>query len=238
MRVWATLLSSMLWLFGCSIVPQPPARDAGAGSVHADSGKPSATDRDHDGVCDDTERTLGSNLDDPDSDHDGFPDFVEAVNGFSLTDPQSPALDQVAYLPAMQGASTDFDLRATVDGAGDGATGDFAAYTTVDSHKRTASDFFTTDSAVAAEPPDNVRGIETTSARFDSVLGHTRLSFRLRFEYKLDATYKCAQGYGFAYAVKTDTGKQTGSRDYMLVVTKADSAALDIASYCLPAGCI
>ena len=48
-------------------------------------------DSDHDGLSDDAERLLGTNIDNPDTDGDGLGDFDEVVNW--LTDPTDPDMD-------------------------------------------------------------------------------------------------------------------------------------------------
>src|SRR5437868_4106863 len=123
-------------------------------------------DSDHDGVCDATEQMFGSNSQEADSDHDGFPDFVEVATGFDPTDPSVPGPDQVGFLTAVSQASYDFDVRGTVDSTGEGQTGLFAAYPTLDPQRLTAADFLVSGIAVDAEPPDNARGIAPAAERF------------------------------------------------------------------------
>ncbi|HEX7481559.1 MAG TPA: thrombospondin type 3 repeat-containing protein [Polyangiales bacterium] len=245
MRAWLRL--SLLCICACG-TPAPPLivtpieTDGGARGARgapSDASKAPAADRDHDGVCDATELMLGSNPDAADSDNDGFPDFVEVSNGFDPTDPSLPGPDQVGYLAAASKSSSyDFDVRSTVDSSGEGQTGFFDAYPTVDPHQLTANDFFVSGIAVDAQPPDNVRGIVAASERFTSVTGHTRLGFRLHFDYHVDVQFDCAEGFAFSYAVKSDLGKQAGQRDYLLVVTAKGSMQLTTADYCLPATCL
>src|SRR5262249_20312514 len=92
--------------------------------------------------------------------------------------------------------------------------------------------------AVSAAPPENVHAVDAEAERFDTVVGHTRLSFQLRFEYTSAADFACAEGFSFAYQTKTDQGRHPSSRDYMLVVTPKDAAGRNAGAYCLPAACL
>jgi hypothetical protein len=212
---------------------QPPGPDGGV----APPGK-TPPDRDHDGLCDATEQDLGSDPDALDSDHDGYPDAVELLNGFDPVSPDSPGLDQVAFLASKMGAGLDFGVRATVDGDGESYTGILAPYPSNDSDQRTILDFYQGGVAVSAEPPENVHAVDAQAERFDTVLGHTRLSFALRFEYSSADDFPCAEGFSFAYATKTDQGHHPSSRDYMLVVVPKDSTGRKPEDYCLPETCL
>jgi len=194
-------------------------------------------DQDHDGLCDVSEQRLQTNAAKPDTDADGFPDVVEVLCGYSPTDPTSPAPDQVGYLVAQTGRKLDLELRSTIDGDGQDATGQFLARNTLDAFGLRASDFFVGGLAVSAEPPDNVRGIQADSERFASVLGKTRLTFRLHFEVNTSIALNCAAALAFDYAIKSDVGGYVNTRNYMLVVTPSDSAS-EPADFCLPLACL
>jgi hypothetical protein len=192
-------------------------------------------DQDHDGVCDATEQQVGTDPKSADTDGDGFPDLIELGNGFHPTDPSSPAPDQVAYLEARSGATLDFSLRATVDGDGQGVSGLFQTISSIYGDATTAEDFFTGAEAVSADPVDGVRNIDASSARFDSVLGRTRLVFSLHFEY-MGASKTCARAYPFRYGMKSDDGQTSGERLYLLVLAPQGQMGHDI-KYCLPTDC-
>lgn len=194
-------------------------------------------DRDHDGLCDATERQIGTDPLAVDTDGDGLPDLIELGNGFDPTDSSTPAPDQVAYLEARPGAILDFAVRATVDGHGQGVSGLFQAITSIYADGTTAEDFFSAASAVSADPVDGARSIDTSAARFDSVLGRTRLGFSLHFEYAGSAKPpECAKAYPFRYSTKSDDGATMAVRLFLLVVAPAGQAGHD-ASYCLPSDC-
>jgi Bacterial TSP3 repeat len=195
-------------------------------------------DRDGDGLCDKSEADLGTDPDAADTDHDGFPDALEVLAGFNPTDASSPSADQLAYLAAEPGQTLALDVRTTIDGNGEGATGQFVASNAFDRQGLRASDFFVDGSAVSAEPPENVRGIQANDERFQTVLGKTRLSFQLRFAFADDHhDFTCAAGLPFDYAVKGDVGSYLGAGSYLLVVTRKNPV-LDQADFCRPVACI
>jgi hypothetical protein len=196
-----------------------------------------ATDADHDGLCDATEEQVGTDPRSPDSDGDGLPDLIELGNGFDATDPSSPATDQVAVLEARDGAALDFPVRATVDGDGQGVSGLFQSISSIYVDQTTAQDFYTGSIAISADPVDGVRSIDARSARFDSVLGRTRLVFSLHFEYGAEAKpVKCAKSYPFRYSMKSDDGDTSADRLYLLNVIPQGQSG-DAIKYCLPSSC-
>jgi hypothetical protein len=238
-------------VLGCAVVLQlmaacagpetaPPAADlrlfpaaAGSGSLPTTYGD----DTDQDGLCDRSEDQLRTNPDSIDSDADHIPDVIEVIGGYDPTDPTSPGPDQLGYLEAVSGRLLDLELRGTVDGNGQGATGQFSALNAFDARGLRASDFFVSGLAVSAEPPDHVRGIRASDERFSSVLGRTRLRFRVSFAYESDAKLNCAAGLPFVYAIKNDVGGYNDARNYLLIVTPKQSA-LEAADFCRPVACL
>jgi hypothetical protein len=195
------------------------------------------SDTDHDGLCDTTEQQVGTDPRSPDSDNDGLPDLIELGNGFDPTDPGSPASDQVARLEARDGASLDFSVRATVDGDGQGVSGLFQSISSIYADRTMAEDFYTGSIAISADPVDGVRNIDTRSARFDSVLGRTRLVFSLHFEYPSDGkALTCAKSYPFRYSMKSDDGNTSAERLFLLIVLPEGQTG-DAIKYCLPPAC-
>lgn len=193
------------------------------------------TDRDHDGVCDSTELAYESDPDRADTDRDGLPDFTELVAGFNPTDPTSPNPDQIAYIAGEAQAALDFVLRMTVEGNGVGYTGEFRDFEGADLRGLTAKDFFEAGSALDAEPPDNVRGMQVDAERFESVLGKTRLTFMLRFKVSPAELPACTIGYPFEYRVKSDSGHFVASRDYLLIAMH--ESAGERSRFCVPEKC-
>jgi hypothetical protein len=209
--------------------PPPPA------PVDAATASP---DSDGDGLCDATEEEFGTGPGAVDSDGDALPDLIELLNGFDATDPAAPAADQLAYLEARRGGSTDFAVRATVDGDGQGVRGSFTALTSIYADGLSAADFFAGAAAIAALPEDGARSINEGSAYFASVLGRTRLVFNLRFDYAFDrlGALDCARVYPFRYTVKTDGGQTRADRAHLLIVLPEGTFASD-ADHCLPDTC-
>ncbi|HKU44447.1 MAG TPA: hypothetical protein VJR89_40080 [Polyangiales bacterium] len=210
---------------------EPPAAVSGRGSIDPNA------DRDHDGVCDGTERELGSDADRADSDHDGLPDFTEIVAGFNLTDPTIPSPDQVGFLAGVPQAALDMRVRMTLEGSGQGYTGEFREMDALEAHGLTARDFFEGAVAQGGEPPDNIRGVVVDSERIGSVLGRTRLAFKLRFRVSTDKLPDCAIGFPFEYRLKADNEKVAASRDYVLVVTPETEDG-ERAKFCVPSSCL
>jgi hypothetical protein len=194
-------------------------------------------DRDHDGLCDSSEQRLGTNPAKLDTDADGFPDVVEVLSVYDPTDPTLPGPDQVGYLVAQPGSTLDLELRGTIDGDGQSATGQFMARSAFDAHGLRASDFFMSGLAVGAEPPDNARGIQAEEERFGSVLGRTRLTFRLHFQFNRPLTLDCAPALPFDYAIKSDVGGYVSIRNYLLVLLP-HAAPLKPEDYCRPVACL
>lgn len=194
-------------------------------------------DSDADGLCDATELRIRTNPDAADTDGDGFPDVVELLSEYRATEPTSPGIDQVGYLVGRPGHVLDLELRTTIEGSGQGATGEFIARTAWDIHGLSADDYFVSAVAVSATPPDNVRGISEAGERFMSVLGRTRLTFRLHFEFTNEIELDCAPALPFRYMIKGDDGWYLASRDYLLVVTPGE-APMSPEDYCKPVACL
>jgi hypothetical protein len=226
-------------LAACSSVDAPSAQflvqPGAAGSASLPSTK--TNDADQDGLCDRSEEQLGTSSASIDTDGDHIPDVIEVIGGYSPTDPTSPGVDQLGYLEAQPGRMLELELRATVEGKGQGATGQFTALNAFDARGLRANDFFMSGLAVRAEPPDNVRGIQPGDERFSSVLGRTRLTFRLSFSYIWDGKLDCAAALPFVYAIKSDIGGYSDARSYLLVVTPK-GAGLRAADFCRPVACL
>jgi hypothetical protein len=193
-------------------------------------------DSDHDGLCDVTEEQLGTDVDNVDTDADGIPDFVEVIAGYDSSDATSPSIDQIARLMALPGQTLDFEVRATFNGVGQGASGLFSALSSLNPRGLRADHYFVNGHAVSAEPPDNVRGIEPGEEHFASVLGNTRLVFSLRFAYGGDPPPTCSAALPFDYSIKSDSGVYVGSRTYLLIVSGDTRPKAE--SFCRPVACL
>jgi hypothetical protein len=227
------LFASLLALCACTDDARPVERDAPL-PAHDDR----LPDADRDGLCDFTERELGTDPEVVDTDGDGLPDFVEWFHGFDPVDPKDPSPDQVAVLEAKRGAAVDVPVRVTFTGDGQGVSGSFSALPASYGDGLSAADFFSATVAVSANPTDGVRSIDETSARFGSVHGDTRLAFSLRFEYPWDhlgGELTCARTYPFRYVLKTDDGRTRAQRAFLLVI--APEGSLDDPDHCLPSPC-
>lgn len=194
------------------------------------------SDEDGDGLCDVTEEQSATRLDAIDSDDDGIPDLPEVVFGYDAVNPDEPLDYELAFLPAVPGATTTFSVRSTVVGDGEPHGGSFEGLASLDAAGATAGDFFAQGMAVSADPPENVRGIEADGERFASVLGETRLSFELEFRYGLSEPVPCSQAFPFRYLVKSEVGRVIDIQAFLLIVGPAEAGG-DPESYCLPSTC-
>jgi hypothetical protein len=211
---------------------EPPTLRADGGFSH-----PRVLDADADGLCDSTEADLGTDPNEVDSDGDGIPDIIELVAGLEPVMPADPAPDQLVYLPGARGAAVDFETRFTVEGDGQGLSGWFGALGTLYRDGDSADLYHVGSTALQAAPIDAARSIEAGSARFEAVLGKTRLSFLLRFEFGDRAERTCNRAYPFRYAIKSDDGQTRGERTYLLVVGAAGATQVMADTFCLPSGC-
>jgi hypothetical protein len=193
-------------------------------------------DRDHDGLCDDTEDELHSNADRLDTDGDGFPDALELIAGTDLRDPLEPAADHVAHLDAGQ-RDLAFDVALTVDGEATAARGRFSSRNALDPLSRDASDFFTACSAVSAEPPESVRDVQPEKARFGTVLARARLRYRLLFSDPGDRASECVAALPFDFSADDELGHDLDRARYLLVFA-ATGTPQDPERFCRPVACL
>ncbi|HEY2732942.1 MAG TPA: hypothetical protein VGI70_03110 [Polyangiales bacterium] len=206
------------------------------GGLAGSDGTDRMSDRDHDGLCDISERAFGTDPDALDTDGDGLPDVVEVITGYDPSDSTSPTRDQLGFLVAQPGATLQFPVSTTFVGVGQGATGLFAALSAVNPGNLRADHYFVDGVASSATPMENVRGIASEQEHFDSVLGSTRLMFALHFAYTNDPPSACALSLPFKYFVKSDAGYYTTGPTYMLVVGAETPPKAE--DYCLPAACL
>lgn len=225
----------LLLIWGCTGGEQAEVADRAPDAALPDDRLP---DADADGLCDFTEDELGTDPLAADTDRDGLPDLVELLHSFVPTDWSSPASTQLAHLEARQAATAQFAVRVTVEGDGQGVSGDFDALPSSYDDELSAADFFAGASAVSASPMDAVRSIDEGSARFAAVLGRTRLAFDLRFDYPWDelGELPCARSYPFRYAIKSDDGETRSNGLYLLVVSPEGTVGTE-ARHCLPLHC-
>jgi hypothetical protein len=193
-------------------------------------------DSDHDGLCDVTEEQLGTDVDRVDTDSDGIPDFVEIIAGYDSSDATSPSIDQIGRLMGQAGQTLDYEVRATFNGVGQGASGLFSALSSLNPRGLRADHYFISGHALSAEPPDNVRGIEPGAEHFGSVLGNTRLVFSLHFAYGGDPPPTCTAALPFEYSLKSDSGFYVGSRTYLLIVSSDVRPKAE--DFCRPVACL
>jgi hypothetical protein len=228
-------------LWGCdpdSTGDAADAPDAGdAGGMLESPPVTLPTDTDGDGLCDRTERQFGTDVATSDSDADGLPDLIEIGNGLDATSPAEPAEDQVAHLVGKPGSWLEFPVRMTVQGDGQALSGYFEVIPSIYADGTTAQDFFRGTMATTADPIDGVRSVQPGSARFAGVLGRTRLSFALRFDYPEDgAAVECGRAYPLRYALKSDDGMTVAERLFLLVVAPEVEPGMQ-PQYCLPSRC-
>lgn len=225
----------LLWvlLSACGQAAPDDVSDAGGAGQ-----RETASDADADGLCDATEAQLGTDPDRADSDADGVPDVFEYLLRSDPGDPGAPASEQLLALPAERDATLRAELRVTVDGAGEGHAGVFEPVSSV-YPDLTAADFFAGTTALSAQPPDHVRGVQAGSGRFDTVIGETRLSFALAFSYDLGEPPHddCVRAYPLRFSVKPD-GSASSQSQRLLLQTIPDGLSPRLDPYCLPTRCL
>ncbi|MBN1652695.1 MAG: hypothetical protein JXA30_02850 [Deltaproteobacteria bacterium] len=195
----------------------------------------SLIDSDRDGLCDSSERSVGTDADKADSDNDGYPDLMEVYCGFEPMDPNSPRAEQVVLLAAEKGAAIDFKTEVLVDGKGEQYSGVFEAEEVFYAGGATAADLFVAASAIAADPPDNAFAIEAMAARFAAVQGETRLTFALRFALGEQPGFECIRWYPFSFSVKTPNESGIGIERYIVISGSVDS---EESPWCKPEHCL
>ena len=224
------------WLFalvagavlGCGSAPKVASKPSAKPDPRVMS---SASDVDADGLCDASESEVGSDKHAADTDGDTLTDLVEVAYAFDVLDATDPPAERLVFLQGRAGASIDFAVRATVTGMGDEQTGTFEADPTPYDDQATAEEFFLGATAVSAEPRENVRGIDSASERFVSVLGETRLGFSLRFQHPGGDIASCIRAYPFRYAIKSSRGELGHLERYLLVVIPP-AASLESGPWC------
>jgi len=198
-----------LTLYACG-APDAATDQADAATSRADS--------DSDWLCDETEGRAGTDPTLVDTDGDRVPDGIEVQYGLDPLDAADPGLSGLVVLSAMPGAMTDFVLYAVVDGDGTSFAGELEAWPSFDPSWATAERYFSGAIATSAEPPDHVFGFPDNGDRIGSVVGETRLGFRLRFRFGQDIAAPCAQAVAFSYAIKRQDGARFGDRRYILII--------------------
>jgi hypothetical protein len=187
-------------------------------------GSQGVLDTDSDWLCDDTERHIGSDPGLLDTDGDRLPDGIELQYGLSPLDDADPGLSRVVFLEAQPGGQTDLNLHVVVDGAGEAFSGELSAWPALDAVWATAEHYFAGAIATSADPPDHVFGFPDNGDRIGSVVGETRIGFRLRFAFNDNATASCAQAVTFGYALKRQDGARFGDQSYVLITSPDDEA--------------
>ncbi len=191
-------------------------------------------DSDSDWLCDDTERQIGSDPNLLDSDDDRVPDGIELQYGFNPLDDADPGLSRIVFLEAQPGSQSALDLHVLVDGAGEAFSGELSAWPALDSVWATAEHYFAGAIATSADPPDHVFGFPDNGDRIGSIVGETRVGFRVRFAFNDNATATCAQAVTFSYALKRQDGARFGDQTYVLITTPdAETIAWCPARSCL-----
>lgn len=215
----------MLAIHGCTGDEQPIG-DSDASSAPNDS--------DSDWLCNTTEARTRTDPHLVDSDGDRVPDGIEVQYAYNPLDAADPGPTALVLLAATPGGQTEVDLHVVVDGAGESFAGEVDAWPALEAAWPSAERYFAGAVATSAEPPDHVFGFPTNGDQFGSVVGETRLGFRLRFVYGQDTSATCAQVVTFNYAVKRQDGVRFGDRRYLLIVAP-DTNDLQ---WCPPSTCI
>lgn len=226
---------------GC---PGPPPgldggdpRDAGP-RPEFDAGAPDDLDTDEDGLCDNTERAMGTDPEVPDTDSDGITDRVEVELGFRPTQAMSPERGILLFMEETELSTRQLTIPLEVNSDGQTYTGAFEALPVFDTLELTASDYLVNAQATTAMPEENVFRIEGPAQTFAGVFGRTTLIWDLGFAFSDNLPRACIRAYPFRYQVKRDDGFRVLVEDWLLVILP-DGQRLDTAEWCRPeGGCI
>lgn len=209
----------------------------GFGGLGGGGSSGSGDDSDGDGLCDDTEESLGSSSDTGDSDDDGLPDLIELLYGFTLTDPLSPPAERIARLEARPGAELRFPVRFTVDGESTDFVGFFEDSAAPYDDGSSAGMYLESSIAIGAQPPEAARVVDAPRQRFLAVLGHARLELEVRFiAPENEDPERCGRAYPFRYGVREDGEGVVGDRLYLLLVTGPGMDSPQ--DFCQPLDCL
>lgn len=190
--------------------------------AEGDTGRP---DRDHDGVCDETERMFRTNPDDPDSDGDGLSDRFEIdhwTSPLSATDP--PASERVRIRErAGERVSVSFGL--VYRGQGESVTG-ILFDRPGDIDGRGLTELGSVIQALEADPRAAVGALQ--GPMFTEVVGRVRLTWLLTIEWPAIAPLGCRRAYvGFPSVHAEGIGVVYGRRLVLDVEPETMGGSLD-----------
>lgn len=230
-RCFAALLP-LLQACAISSGPNLPATDAST-----DVPFTSYNDFDHDGICDATEDSLGTDPLQADSDGDSFPDDVERAFGSNPLVPAEPNRDDIVYLSESATAPLSVTPVLRVRGMGQVFTG----FATAGAGARTggvlATELVESAYAVDAYPRANVFEIDAANQRFVGVEGTTRLIFDLRLYAGNQEPRDCRRAFIVRYYAKTLEGNVYSGPTYYVIVTP-DVNSARYAEWCEQTVCI
>ncbi|MFO0559805.1 MAG: hypothetical protein U0269_17430 [Polyangiales bacterium] len=199
--------------------PDSGQRDASEDVLQVIEERP-RPDRDGDGLCDDTETDVTrTDPDDVDTDGDGFIDGWEYSYGFSPLSSTAPSPDRLLQWSERPGEPFEHVFSLSFRGNGEGVLGTFwespAGYDGL-----RAEELGLRIEALAAVPPSNAPDL--VEDRFVSVLGTTRLSFRVTGEWPQRAPLRCKRTYSLYPSAYADGRGLIYLRTFFLVVSASD----------------
>jgi hypothetical protein len=177
---------------------------------------PPNLDTDGDGLCDFTELSRGTAVENADTDGDGFSDLVEIHILSDALMIDSPDRDDLVVLPTDRLATTSVALTYSVRAEGGTYVGGFSARPPSLGDGTSASEHYLRATAVTATPLSNVALID--GERFVGVVGRTLFTYQIDFEYRGDALVECMRAYPFSYQVKLEDGNIVGLQNRVLLV--------------------
>jgi hypothetical protein len=199
--------------------PDAGQRDASEDVLQVIEERP-RPDRDGDGLCDDTETDVTrTDPDDVDTDGDGFIDGWEYSYGFSPLSSTAPSPDRLLQWSERPGEPFEQVFSLSFRGNGEGVLGTFwespAGYDGL-----RAEELGLRIEALAAVPPSNAPDL--LEDRFVSVIGTTRLSFRITGEWPQRAPLRCKRPYSLSPSAYADGRGLIYLRTFFLVVSASD----------------
>ncbi len=225
---------SALFLAGCPRFAPGELRDSSL-DPEPDRRIIPRSDFDRDGLCDDTEASLGTRSDRIDTDDDGYSDWVEFRLATNPLRSFSPDRAGIIFLDAELNSEVEVSVSENVMGNGTDYQGQFAALRILEGDGvADASAYLTIDEAVSATPPNNING--TDGHRFLAVRGATDLNARLVFRSNR-AALDCWEPLPFSYTFRRDDGVVRNTRRIM--VRRPAGQAIDASLWCrTSSGCV
>lgn len=189
-------------------------------------------DRDHDGLCDDSEDWRGLDPLNADTDSDGFSDFIELSIGSNPLTIESPVRTDIDVLRTAAGSALTVPVVFTVTGAGANFEAGMFESGSLDRAEPTFRELAVGVVARFALPEERAVGVD--GSRFLGVDGRVRLGVDVNFRYP-GGDADCRRMLTYIVVIKRDDGVVVSSRRRLL--TLSPPGVTRDAPWCAPTVC-